>query len=72
MASPADFAGADDITTKLAKERETGIEIIERTPQSLIITSLKISYVLCAAENYCIQSCRNEPITNSAVFSLCI
>ena len=34
LASPADlFAGADDIT----KKREPGIEIIERTPQSLII-----------------------------------
>ena len=29
------FAGADDIT----KEREPGVEIIERTPWSLIITS---------------------------------
>ena len=36
LASPADFfVGADDIT----KEREPGIEIIERTPLSLIITS---------------------------------
>ena len=32
LASPADFAGADDIMTNLAKEREPGIEIIERTP----------------------------------------
>ena len=32
LASPADFAGADDIITTLAKEREPGIEIIERTP----------------------------------------
>ena len=31
MASPADFAGADDINTNLAKKRETGIEIIEIT-----------------------------------------
>ena len=31
MASPADFAGADDIITNLAKKRETGIEIIEIT-----------------------------------------
>ena len=31
LASPADFAGADDIITNLAKEREPGIEIIERT-----------------------------------------
>ena len=36
LASPAYFfAGADDIT----KKREPGIEIIERTPKSLIITS---------------------------------
>ena len=31
LASPADLAGADDIITNLAKERESGIEIIERT-----------------------------------------
>ena len=30
LASPADFAGEDDIITNLAKEREPGIEIIER------------------------------------------
>ena len=42
LASPADFAGADDIITNLAKEREPGIEIIERTPLSLIVTSLVI------------------------------
>ena len=36
-ASPADFAGADDIITNLAKEREPGIDIIGRTPQSLIM-----------------------------------
>ena len=40
--TPADFAGADDIITNLAKEREPGIEIIEHTPQSLIITSLTL------------------------------
>ena len=36
LASPADFffAGADDIT----KERKPGIDVIERTPLSLIIT----------------------------------
>ena len=28
LASPADFAGADDIITNLAKEREPGIEIV--------------------------------------------
>ena len=32
LASPADFAGADDIITSLAKEREPGIEIMECTP----------------------------------------
>ena len=32
LASPADFAGADDVSTNLAKEREPRIEIIERTP----------------------------------------
>ena len=37
---PAYFAGADNITTNLAKKREPGIEIIERTPKSLIITSI--------------------------------
>ena len=31
LASPADFAGADDIITNLAKEREPGIGITERT-----------------------------------------
>ena len=32
LASPAGFAGADDIVTNLTKEREPGIEIIEHTP----------------------------------------
>ena len=32
LASPTDFAGADDNITNLAKEREPGIEIIECTP----------------------------------------
>ena len=32
LAPPADFAGADDIITKFAKEREPGIKIVERTP----------------------------------------
>ena len=31
LASPADFAGTDDIITNLAKEREPGMEIIEHT-----------------------------------------
>ena len=35
LASPADFAGADDIITNLAKEREPGIEIVECTLHSL-------------------------------------
>ena len=34
LESPADFAGADDIITNLAKEREPGIEIIKCTPYS--------------------------------------
>ena len=38
LASPTDFAGADDIITNLAKEREPGIEIIQCTPYSVIIT----------------------------------
>ena len=42
LASPADFAGADDIITNLAKEREPEFEIIERTAKYLIITSLEI------------------------------
>ena len=40
LAYPADFAGADDIITNLAKEREPGVEIIERPPLYLIVTSL--------------------------------
>ena len=32
LASPTYFAGVDDIITNLAKEREPGIEIIERNP----------------------------------------
>ena len=40
LLSPEDFAGADDIITNLEKEREPGIEILERTLYSLIITSL--------------------------------
>ena len=31
LASPADFAGANDIIANLAKETDPGIEIIERT-----------------------------------------
>ena len=40
LTSPADFAVVDDIITNLAKEGEPGIEIIERTPLSLIISSI--------------------------------
>ena len=32
LASPADIAGTNNIISNLAKEREPGIEIIERTP----------------------------------------
>ena len=32
LGSPADIAGADDIITNLGKEREPGIEIIQRIP----------------------------------------
>ena len=45
MAIPADFAGTDDIIIDLAKDRETGIEIIERIPSSLIITNYTILLV---------------------------
>ena len=45
LASPADFAGADDITTNLAKEREPRIEIIKRV-HSLISDSYYCSLVL--------------------------
>ena len=44
LASPADFAGADNIIINLAKERGPGIKIIERTPWSLIITSFINNY----------------------------
>ena len=40
LALPADFAAADDVITNLVKEREPGD--IERTPQSLIITSYSL------------------------------
>ena len=39
LASPADFAGTDDVTN-LVKEREPAD--IERIPYSLIITSFKL------------------------------
>ena len=32
LAFPADFSGADDIMTNLAREKEPGNEVIERTP----------------------------------------
>ena len=51
LASSADFfAGADDIT----KEREPGMEIIERTPQSLIITS-SVPYYHCHQPGFSIS-----------------
>ena len=53
LASPADFAGADDTITNLAKEREPGD--IERTPLSLIIYLLVLYYnhmVVNCNENY--------------------
>ena len=43
LASLADFAGADDIINNLAKEREPGIDIKERTPLSLIISFCQVS-----------------------------
>ena len=42
LAFTVDFAGADDIITNLTKEREPGIESIDRTPSSLIISSIGI------------------------------
>ena len=44
LASPADFAGADDIITNLAKEREPGD--IERTPLSLILLLVLLHCVM--------------------------
>ena len=35
LVPPADFAGADDIIINFVKERDPGIEIIERTPEHL-------------------------------------
>ena len=46
LVSPADFAGADDIITYLAKEREPGIEIIEFTAKSFFISSIILQCVL--------------------------
>ena len=37
---PCRFCRADDIIANLTKEREPGIEIIERTPLSVIVTSI--------------------------------
>ena len=42
LASPADFAVVGDDITALAKGRGPGIEIIEHTPLSLIVTNLKL------------------------------
>ena len=40
LASPADFAGMDDIVPNLAKEREPGIKIIKHTPYSFQIITI--------------------------------
>ena len=50
LASPADFTGVDDIITNLAKEREPGD--IERTPSSLIITSINNSFYELTKESF--------------------
>ena len=44
LASPADFAGADDIITNLVKEREPGSRS-SNALQSLIITSYNCDHV---------------------------
>ena len=44
LAPAADFAGADDIITNLTMEREPGIEIIDCSRLSLIITSKLILF----------------------------
>ena len=61
LASPTDFAGADDIITNLAKERQPGIEIIERTPKSFIITSL-FSLILVTVSVNCTFQSRNARV----------
>ena len=42
LASPADFAEADDIITNVAKKGQPWIELIIHTPKSLIITGVLI------------------------------
>ena len=46
------FAGADDIIANLAKAREPGIEVIERT--SYIIVFLFFSYKLLQVMYFCL------------------
>ena len=46
LASPADFAGADDCITNLVKETEPGIEIAEHTPNLLLLLVLQIKITL--------------------------
>ena len=60
LASPADLAGADDNITNLAKEREPGIEIIERIPLSLIINSLQNIKTLCLTYDYAEEADLNK------------
>ena len=52
LASLAVFSGADGIITNVAKEREPGIEIIERTPYSLIITGYNSYTLIYLLRNY--------------------
>ena len=46
LAFPSDFAGADDVINNLAKEKEPGIEIIERTPYKSLIITLVVLMIL--------------------------
>ena len=48
LALPADFTGADDIITNLAKKREPGDN--EHTPLSLIITSKPVIYEISSPQ----------------------
>ena len=70
LASPADFAGADDIITNLAKEREPEIKIIKRTPLSLNVPNnvqlQKIS-ILPLRKVFCFAS--PSPQENSSLTS---
>ena len=46
--------GADDIITNLAKERESGIEIIERTPNLNVFVTPKVMFFepFCSENRY--------------------